>query len=406
MANDSRCSHLPDGRLRILEVCAVDATAASLLSPLMRRLATDGYAVEFACSAGDGSRKLEREGFRHWAVSLGRGMNPFRHVRGIWQLYRLFRHEYFDVVHSHTPGASLDACIAAGLAHVPVVLYTIHGLHFDEFSGAKKTRLFVWLERLKCRSCTMVFSQSAEDTTTAVQLGIVSANRIETIGNGVDTDFLRPPTPEERSAARDALHVSEDAFVVAIVARLSREKGWTDLFAALPNVLAALPSALLVAVSSPVPDEPYPLDADRLLAQLPTAEMRARVWFVACSPRQLLWGADLFVLPSYREGMPRSLLEAMACGLPVVATNIRGSREEVVQGETGYLVPIRDPQALGEAIVSLAHNSELRNRMGRAGRKRAEERFDENGVLDLELLRLGDICSHEQAKKSTMTGAC
>jgi glycosyltransferase involved in cell wall biosynthesis len=329
-------------------------------------------------------------------------MNLFGHVRGIWQLYRLFRHEHFDVVHSHTPGASLDACIAAGLAHVPVVLYTIHGLHFDEFSGARKTQLFVWLERLKCRSCTMVFSQSAEDTATAVQLGIVPANRIETIGNGVDTDFLRPPTPEERSAVREALHMSEDAFVVAIVARLSREKGWIDVFATLPDVLAALPHALLVAVSSPVPDEPYPLDAQQLLTLLPTTEMRERVRFVSCSPRQLLWGADLFVLPSYREGMPRSVLEAMACGLPVVATNIRGSREEVVQDETGYLVPIRNPQALGEAIVSVAHDSELRNRMGRAGRKRAEERFDEDTVLDLQLLHMSDLYSHAQARKSTL----
>jgi len=400
MADDNNCSHLPNSKLRILEVCAVDFTAEKMLAPLMRRLAADGYAVEFACSAGDGSRKLEREGFRHWAVSLGRGMNPFRHVRGIWQLYRLLRHEHFDVVHSHTPGASLDACIAAGLAHVPVVLYTIHGFHFDEFSGARKTRLFVWLERLKCRSCNMVFSQSAEDTATAVQLGIVPADRIETIGNGVDINFLRPPVPEERSAAREALQIPEGAFAVTIVARLSREKGWTDLFAALPDVLTALPNALLVAVSSPVPDEPYPLDTQQLLAQLPSAEMKERVRFVSCSPRQLLWGSDLFVLPSYREGMPRSVLEAMACGLPVVATNIRGSREEVVHGETGYLVPIRDPQALGEEIVSLAHDSELRNRMGHAGRKRAEERFDENGVLDLEVERFAEFRNAREASRS------
>jgi glycosyltransferase involved in cell wall biosynthesis len=91
--------------------------------------------------------------------------------------------------------------------------------------------------------------------------------------------------------------------------------------------------------------------------------------------------------------MPRSVLEAMACGLPIVATNIRGSREEVVHGETGYLVPLRDPAALGKSIVSLAHDSELRNRMGRAGRKRAEERFDEDRVLDLEAARFAGFRS-------------
>ena len=379
--------------MKVLEVCAVDITAKILLSPLMRRLASEGYVVEFACGAGPGSVELTGEGFRHWTVSLGRGINPLRHAWGILQLAHLFRRQHFDVVHSHTPGASLDACLAARIAHVPTVMYTIHGFHFDEFSGARKTRLFAWLERLKCRSCTMVFSQSAEDTATAVHLGIVPADRIETIGNGVDTKFLRPPTPEERSAAREALQIPEGAFAVAIVARLSMVKGWTDLFAALPEVLAALPNALLVAVSSPVPDEPYPLDAGQLLAQLPTADMRERVRFVSCSPKQLLWDADVFVLPSYSEGMPRSVLEAMACGLPVVATNIRGSREEVVEGETGYLVPIRDPEVLGKTIVSLAHDSELRNRMGRAGRKRAEERFDEDRVLDLEAARFAGFRS-------------
>jgi glycosyltransferase involved in cell wall biosynthesis len=393
MTDDTSHCLLPEGKLRILEVCAVDFTAVKMLAPLMRRLAGEGYTIEFACSAGTGSSKLEQEGFRHWPVSSERGMNPLRHVRGIWQLYRLCRREHFDVVHSHTSGASLDACIAAGMAHVPVVFYTIHGFHFDEFSGERKTRLFAWLERLKCRFCTMVFSQSAEDTATAIRLGIVPANRIETIGNGVDTILLRPPLPEERSAVREALRIPEDAFVVATVARLSREKGWTDLFAALPEVLTAVPNALLVAVSSPVPDEPYPLDAGQLLAQLPTKEMKERVRFVSCSPRQLLWGADLFVLPSYREGMPRSVLEAMACGLPVVATNIRGSREEVVHGETGYLVPVRDPQALGKSVVSLAHHTELRSRMGRAGRKRAEERFDEARVLDLEAERFAGLRS-------------
>ena len=391
MVDDSSDGYSPGHKLRILEVCGVDFTAANVLAPLMRRLVVEGYAVEFACRLGVGSAKLAKEGFRHWPVLVGRDANPAQHLRGIWELYRLFRHEHFDVVHSHTPGASLDACIAARLARVPVVFYTIHGFHFDEFSGKMRSLLYIWLERVKCRSCTRVFSQSAEDTSTAVTADIIPASRIETIGNGVDIQAFRPPTEVERLAARRELRIPEEATVIAIVARMSREKGWTDLFVALPKVLDAVPGAMLVAISSPVPDERYPLDARRLLAQLPDPEMSERVRFVSCSQQRLLWSADLFVLPSYREGMPRSVLEAMACGLPVVATNIRGSREEVVQGETGYLVPIRDPQALANAIASMAHDSDLRTSMGRAGRKRAEERFDEDRVLDLEAARFAGL---------------
>jgi glycosyltransferase involved in cell wall biosynthesis len=89
----------------------------------------------------------------------------------------------------------------------------------------------------------------------------------------------------------------------------------------------------------------------------------------------------VFALPSYREGMPRSIIEAMATGLPVVATNIRGSREEVVHGETGYLVPVRDPATLGGALARVLSDLDLAREMGRKGRRRAEVYFDERKVL-------------------------
>jgi len=103
----------------------------------------------------------------------------------------------------------------------------------------------------------------------------------------------------------------------------------------------------------------------------------------------LLSAADVFVLPSYREGMPRSIIEAMASGLPVVATDIRGCREEVADGETGFLVPVRDARALAAALNRLVDDPDLRDSMGRAGTRRAQALFDEAQVLNRQMTVLG-----------------
>jgi len=114
--------------------------------------------------------------------------------------------------------------------------------------------------------------------------------------------------------------------------------------------------------------------------------------------RDILAASDMFVLPSYREGMPRSIIEAMAMGLPVIATNIRGSREEVVDGGTGILVPAGDVNALSNAIIKLANDSKLRKTMGKKGRERAEKYFDESKVIEKELRIIDKLLKNEEVR--------
>jgi len=119
----------------------------------------------------------------------------------------------------------------------------------------------------------------------------------------------------------------------------------------------------------------------------------------------ILRAADIFTLPSHREGMPRSIIEAMMCALPVVATDIRGSREEVVDGETGLLVPVNDPAALALALDRLARDPALRRRMGAAGRARALALYDERRVIERQLIRLGLVSRDWGLRNRSAPGA-
>jgi glycosyltransferase involved in cell wall biosynthesis len=185
------------------------------------------------------------------------------------------------------------------------------------------------------------------------------------------------PNLELGSAVRKRCGIPETSVVIGIVARIVREKGYREFFEMALNVSMQNDVRFLIVGDS------LPSDRDGIGAQLrqwvKESGIEDRFVFTGRtdSVGDYLKSMDIFVLPSYREGFPRSVLEAMATGLPVVSTNIRGCREAVVAGETGLLAPPRDSDALTRAVRTLIDNREMRLRMGAAGRRRVLEKFDE-----------------------------
>jgi glycosyltransferase involved in cell wall biosynthesis len=275
--------------------------------------------------------------------------------------------------------------MAARFARVPIVIYTAHGFYFHDLMPAWMRRTHIWIEKLLCRWCThALFTQSAEDRDTAIQEKLLQRDRIFWIGNGVDvTAFSTSP----RLDLRAELELLPADLVVGFIGRLVREKGVEELLEAMGEVITRVPTAKLLIVGDT-------LDSDRdrrtrkyMKGIIQRTNLEAAVKFAGfrVDIPQLLSTMDLLVLPSHREGMPRTILEAMASGKPVVATDIRGCREEVVDGGTGFLVPVKNPLALAEAIVRLLTNKEEASRMGEAGRRRAREKFDEKKVVERQL---------------------
>ena len=337
------------------------------------------------CSDGRFVPGMCNDGYHIATVSIARSMNPVLVLLSLVSLVRFFRRERFDIVHVHTPIAALIGRLAATIARVPFVIYTAHGFYFHDEMPAWKRWTYVLLERFGGLFTDLLFSQSHEDARDAIALHIMPAHRVVAIGNGVNQSQFVGRTLEIQRDARRALRIPESVPVIGIVARIVQEKGYQEFFEAAVVVSRSFPNVHFLVVGERLTSdhsgsvEHALADVRKVLgARLVEAGLRHDV-------SAMLSAMNIFCLPSYREGMPRSIIEAMMMELPVVATNIRGVREEVVDGKTGLLVPTRNSAALANALSELLSDPERMRQMGAAGRRRAVTLYDESAVVALQI---------------------
>jgi len=385
---------------KVLQIAATDITVQKLLLPLIDRLAAEGYQVSIACSEGPYATDLRAKGYVVHAIGIERRLSPVSNLRSLWRLYRLMKREQFDVVHVHTPVAAALGRAAAWMARVPVIICTAHGFYFHEHMSGWLRWPLVFLEKLLCFATDMVLIQSYEDAVTAVREDICPEEKVLWIGNGVNTEYFA--TQLDSNVARKSFGLSARDKVVGFVGRIVAEKGILELIEAMRLVIRDVPDARLLLVGDTLNS-----DRDRgirraMVRLIEKEDLSSHVvfaGFVDDMPR-VMAAIDLFVLPSHREGMPRTIIEAMASSRPVVATNIRGCREEVVPEVTGLLAPVKDPVALAACIVDLLSNPERARHMGNQGRRWASELFDERRVLERQVKAYAEIvpkkfaCAH------------
>jgi glycosyltransferase involved in cell wall biosynthesis len=377
--------------MKILQICAVAMTMEKLLLPLMSDLRQRGHLVEGACSQGDEIDGLLAQGYIIHPMPIKRGLG-FSNILSVWHLIRLLRRGKYDAVHVHTPVAAVLGRIAAKFAGTQLVVYTAHGFYFHENMGRGKRLIWEGLEGFFCRYFTdLLFCQSREDAEYAVQQKFLAKDRVYAIGNGVDIEkFSRLNYEQWAAQTRQAFNIPAQAPVVIFIGRAVAEKGIFELLEAFCIVSKALPETFLVIVGDNLAGE---RDQETLVKLQKLIEGNKQIIFAGKRDDipEILAAGDVFVLPSWREGMPRSIIEAMAMELPVVATDIRGSREEVVDGETGYLVKLGDVDALAEAMMDVLKDPVKAQAMGRAGRRRAEELFDERVVIQRQISLLEEL---------------
>ena len=367
--------------MKICQLCAVDFTLYHFIRPLMAGLRDAGHDVVGICADGPWAEKLRAEGFRIEPVPFSRSLDLFAHARAYRRLVPLLRAEGIELLHVHTPIAALIGRFAGRRAGVSRIVYTAHGFYFHERMPVWKAAPFVALEWLGGRKTDLLMAQSAEDAALARRLGLCRTGRIEAIGNGADPAIFHPAPAGDpaREKLRSELGVADDAIPVILAAgRLVDEKGFPELFDALRSV-----EARLWVAGDRLPSDHAGSVAAAMARIEADADLCARIRFLGhrTDMAALYRAADLYVLASHREGMPRSIVEAMLSGLPVVATDIRGSREEVIDQETGMLVPVADVSKLAEELSRLATDPALRASMGAAGLARAREIFDESEII-------------------------
>ncbi|MBD3920238.1 sugar transferase [Paenibacillus sp. PR3] len=370
---------------RVAHICT-SGISHHIMGDKLRLLQQEGWDVTFITSTeGTNSSIRAAYPFRWEHIAMERSIKPLTDLASIVAMYRLFRKERFDVVHTHTAKAGLIGRVAAKLARVPVVMHTSHGLPFYEGQPKRAYWLYRMLEKLAARFCDALASQNGADADTLRKLA--PWRPVYTEGNGVDLDRLdaaAAQADEERLAMlREAYGLSTDKPLLFVAARFEPVKDHDLLLDALKRVKqeGRLHWTTVLAGQGPLEEQ--------VRGRLQSEGLAEDIVIVGQQSTIIPWltMADAVALTSEKEGIPRSIMEAMALGKPVVATDVPGTRELVVHGETGLLAEYRDADKLAQALGEVMHSKSKRSQYGAAGRVRIASAFTEKIVVQ-RLLRM------------------
>ena len=367
---------------RLVHLATTDMSLALLLGPQLRAFADAGMEVIGASAPGPYTGELAAWGIRHEPVQHATRSNSVGDdVQALTELVRMFRRLRPDIVHTHNPKPGVYGRLAARLAGVPVVVNTVHGLYAtpDGPAPAPNARL-----RAGTRRLGVLASRARPERGGPGDAGPPSGAgpQARSAGQRGGPRPLQAPA-RARPTARRSMAVADGKVLVGLVGRLVWEKGFAELFEAARRLRHTHPEVAIVVVGPRDPAKSNALSEEDVRA----AEDIGNVSFLGerLDVEDLYPGMDLFVLPSYREGFPRSAMEASACGVPVVATDIRGCRQVVDHGATGLLVPVRDAAALADALGILARDPARRRTMSEAAVTRARAEFDDRRVIGITL---------------------
>lgn len=359
---------------RIVIVSRCSWTMHTFRLSLIRSLMERGCAVKAVGAGGDGyDLKLLAAGVDFEDVPVSRrGISPLNDLWLLLRLVVLFRRVRPQVFHGFTIKPVIYGTLAAAITRVPVRVVTITGLGhaFTTASGALR-RVVEFLYRAALARASLVFFQNADDRNLFLERGLVTADRTRLIaGSGVDTArFAVAPLPLASGGSPRFL----------MIARMLREKGVLEYLTAAAEVRKVRPEAEFTLLGGIDSRNPTGLSREQVQTLAATAGVR---WIDQVSDvRPHLAANDVLILPSYREGMPRTVLEAAAMGRPAIVTDVPGCRDAVVAGITGLLVPVADAGALARVMLELMNEPNRIREMGVAARRHIEAQFDETVVI-------------------------
>lgn len=350
-------------------IAVTDPKSLRLLTGLPRLLSDTGWDVHLVL----GSPADAPPGCTVHVVPMTRTPSPWADLRSLVRWVRLLRRLRPGLVLAGTPKAGLLCTVAAAAVRVPERIYHLRGLRLETAAGAAGS-LYTWLEKLAMRASTHVLAVSPSLVSKCIELGLAPRAKLDVLGagssNGVDLEVYAPPSAEQRAAARDALDVPTDRPVVLYVGRMTPDKGLDNLAEA-ARFLSDGPEYSVVLVGDD--ERPgYAADIEQRLTAtgVPTMHVAG-----VSEPLPYYHAADVLCLPSLREGFPNVVLEAAACGLPVVTTDATGCRDAVQPEVTGWLSVAGDPVSLSEALLGALEDGGRRAGFGSAGRRWVESEF-------------------------------
>ena len=369
-------------RIKICHVTSIDFTLKFMLFNKLRFLKNQGYEVYAVCSPGKWVKDIENQGIKVKTIKIKRKMSPISDLIAFCKLFFYFKKEKFDIVHTHTLKPEFWAQIAAKLAKVPIIVNTIHGFIFGEGPVSFKQRFFIFLQKIASRYSDVIFTVSKVVINAANKKKICKPHLLRYLGRDIDTDRFDASrfSKEFILNKKKQLGIDPNKKIIGIVARLVQEKGYLELFQAFRKVLNKFPDTLLLVVG---PEEPEKGDAiDSNIVRRYSIQNNVIFLGERIDVDEVYSLMDIFVLPTYREGVGASILEASAMEKSVIATNTGGCPEAIDNGITGILIPLKDVEKLYQAIVYLFNNPEKAREMGRQGRRKILREFNQKLIFD------------------------
>lgn len=341
---------------------------------VMRRLSAEGYEMVALASPGRELDKLKEEGFHCIEVEMARHISLWKDLKALVNMVRVLHKEKPYMVHSMTPKAGLLCMMAGWLTRVPVRVHTFTGLVWPTSTGLKR-KILMATDRLTCACATHVIPEG-QGVLNDLKNGGITQKPMKVLGygnvRGVDMERFNPAHIADMK--RD-----DQCFSFLFVGRIVGDKGINELVEAFTLLHEMYQQARLVLVGR------YEENLDPV-KQVTLDSIKANPAINACGPKygdDLLKEyvkADCFIMPSYREGFPNTVMEAGAMGLPCIVTDINGSREIVVEGENGLIVPPRVVQPLYDAMERMMTDIPMREKMQKNARPMIETRFEKSFV--------------------------
>ena len=317
---------------------------------------------------------------------LVRELDPLKDMKALSRLRAFFRHEKFDVVHTHSSKAGIVGRIAARQAGVPVVVHTVHGQAFHAYEKPWKNFIYIHAERFAAKYCDRIYAVARAMIDQCVAAGVAPREKYQVVYSGMDTAAFA--NAKRDPELRKKLGIPENAQVVVTVARLFPMKGYEEVVPAAEKLVKDFPDLHFL----PVGDGPM---FDALQKQIADLGLSDRFHFAGLVPPHevaaYIAQGDLLWHLSLREGLPRAVVQALASGIPAIGYKLDGTPEVVIDGETGFVTAPQDIGAVAARSRELLADPELRRKMGRNGRKLVLERFDWHRmaeILEEEYLRL------------------
>jgi glycosyltransferase involved in cell wall biosynthesis len=367
--------------VKICIIVTVDISLDKLFPGFYPLLLAKGYEVVGICADGPFTDDVCRQGVRVINIPMTRGFTPLKDLKCLWQLYAIFRQEHFDIIHYSTPKAALLSAIAGRLARCPILIYTLRGLGYNAFSGLKKL-VGKFCEKIACHCAHYVIVISNSLREEVIREKLLPANRARVLGAGsskgvnINEFQLNVKTLFEAQKIRLRLGIDTNDIVVGYAGRMTLEKGISELIEAFRSIRQNNCRVHLLLVGDQDQRNPLPHNIVALI----NSEKGVQTAPFSENVASYIAAMDILVLPSYREGFGNILIEASALDRPVIATDIPGCRDAVIDGTTGLLIAPHDAKSLEKALLELIASASKRKEMGRNGRAWVEKNFDRNLV--------------------------